>query len=534
MTQNVSYVVVALGVVALGFALLQLRSGGTAELKPYLLAAAALLFGGALLTLFTGKPWSPGQTLAPGFVLGGFAVLAAAAAPARLALAGAEEERHRYFWAALQVSAATLGLGVLLVVTPQQITDAMGGFALGAITAGLVVTGGALLGLSGDNEDTAWGAENATLVAVTLAVATYLAALHRGPSGLREWTPLPGLLAAVLAVGLNVRAIFAREGGAGWLFTLLGVYLPLGLIAWVSAYHLHGTPSFLLAVAAGVGVGSLAALLEPPPVAEPLPGPAFARRWPLRMDVGLVAALVTLGAALLAFRTLHGYGVALAALGIAVVLTSLPVRHADIARERPLIRGTLVLLLLLAIYRIFKDRYGDGISTDPDSHYYYVAMILGAALPALLGGSVSQWMRDVWSGDSSVAGQSGTRSRALSVILRIGLAGLGALTAPLLVWILLSDVAQGAFLVGLAVGTAFLLSGHLSGWSQGTGAPERCLARLLALGMALSAMQFTHLLEPLADLTRTQRIEILAAVAAVALVGVMLTALRERRMAPVV
>jgi hypothetical protein len=59
--------------------------------------------------------------------------------------------------------------------------------------------------------------------------------------------------------------------------------------------------------------------------------------------------------------------------------------------------------------------------------------------------------------------------------------------------------------------------------------PERPLAFLLALASAASAVQFTFLLEPLGSLTRRQRVEILAAGAAVALLWFLLTLWLERR-----
>src|SRR5262249_50876024 len=77
-------IVVGVSALVLVYALLRARRGGAgapwalpAGLGPFFGAAAAGLVIGALLTLPTRTPWSPGQTLAPGLLLGGFGVLLA-------------------------------------------------------------------------------------------------------------------------------------------------------------------------------------------------------------------------------------------------------------------------------------------------------------------------------------------------------------------------------------------------------------------------------------------------------------------------
>src|SRR5947207_9391913 len=77
-------IVVGVSAAVLAFALVRARRGAAgalwavpAGLGPFFGAAAVCLVIGALLTLPTRKPWSPGQTLAPGLLLGGFAVLLA-------------------------------------------------------------------------------------------------------------------------------------------------------------------------------------------------------------------------------------------------------------------------------------------------------------------------------------------------------------------------------------------------------------------------------------------------------------------------
>src|SRR5262249_25079268 len=147
----------------------------------------------------------------------------------------------------------------------------------------------------------------------------------------RDWQPLPALFAAVLAVALNVRAILATGAGSGRGRTLV-VLVPLAIMAWVIGYALKGTLAFLYVTLAAWAVFALADWLGS------TDAEAGAGRLRIRADVGLLAALLVLGGAILAFRLpalgsglrhdsgLHGYGIALAALAGLVILTLLPAR----------------------------------------------------------------------------------------------------------------------------------------------------------------------------------------------------------------
>ncbi|HEU4753278.1 MAG TPA: hypothetical protein VFU47_09240, partial [Armatimonadota bacterium] len=222
-----------------------------------------------------------------------------------------------------------------------------------------------------------------------------------------------------------------------------------------------------------------------------------------RPDLALLSALVVIGAAVPAFRELFGYGLGLLVLaGLAVtgMLSG--------GRVRSLARGALTLALLLALYRVYHEWTDLSDALEPERLYYFAALVLGALLPALL---------------ASLA-RSGLRPGPLTMLLRVGLIGALAAVAPLAVWVLAGELTQPAFLVGLPVGVAFLLSR----WEP-RAAAETTTARLLALLMACAAFQFTSLLEPIGLRTRTERVEILAAVAALALFWMASTAWLERR-----
>ncbi|MBI3909368.1 MAG: hypothetical protein HY320_00355 [Armatimonadetes bacterium] len=530
MTHVLSWVALGLSGLALGYALLHAawaKRGPGASVKPFLISPALILVLGALLTLPTRPPWSPGQTLAPGLLLGGGAVLLAALLGRPQAFSErAQDGSARFVAASAQVAAATLGIGVLLVIYPHRILDALGGYGLGAVTSGLLIAGGLRLATE-DREaaEMAAAAERTTLAAITLAATTYLATDHRSVEGVREWQPLPSLLMAALAVGLAGRASLARARGPAWVHTLAAVFVPLVLIAWLAGYRLHGTPGFFRVALTGLAVYALIAWLGSTSSA-PAGAPARERGLHLRADLGILASLLMLGGGALAFRDLHGYGVGLAVLAGIAVATALSA-HAEnkdeAARSPASLQGAITLGLLLVLYRVFAERYDYRRGVEPDFFYYYAALILGALLPAFLGDSVRRWMH---------ASAVPEPARPVSSLLRIGLAGAGAALAPLALWLLVGERPQAAFLVGLAVGAGFLLASDGAALqAEAAGSPDvvGILIRLLSVGMALSAIQFTHLLAPLALRTRGERIGILAAIAAIALAWIAATAWRERR-----
>ncbi len=494
MAQVLSWVALGLGALAAAHGLgraARVKSPLPPALRPLLLAVGGMVLLAVLLTLPSGAPWSPGQTLAPGLVLGAAAVMLGALAGGRSLGTAA--------------GAPAAAVSVLLLLFPGRLLDALGGFGIGAVAAGVLLASG-VRRTRGEDDDRAWGAEVAALAAVTLAAATALAAYHRGPTGVREWQPLPALLGAVLAAGLAARGFLPGRSQGSLPGIAVGV-LPLLVIGAVAAYRLNGTPPLLWALLTGLAVFAFIA------------GAAGMDTGKLRLraDLGLLAALLALGGAALAFRELRGYGVGLAALsGVAV----LAVFGEERGRVRDVVRGAVTLLVLVTLYRVFAERYDYRRTLEPDFLYYYVALAVGALLPALLAGSAAR---------RAFAG-------AGAAVSWLTLAGLAAVAAPLVLWVLLGERAQAAMLVGLPVGVGFALSGWgadrnpegADGVPSGE-AGAGSLAGLLALGTALSAVQLTHLLAPLAMRTRWERVGMLAAVGIVLVVWMVVSSVMERK-----
>lgn len=500
MAQILPWVALVLAGLVLGHGVV--RGGGEKTpllggLQPFLLAAVGLLVIGALATLPAGSPWSPGQGLWPGFLLGGAGVMAAGVVGRRARFAA---EGGEWVAAASRVAAATSVLALFIVLYPvfrHSLLVSLGGMALGALTCGLLLSG---LALSGeDTQGAGEAAQSGALTLLALTTATFLAAFHQDAAGVREWLALPAVLGATGAAALTARGIL---GTGSPLLTLVVVGAPTLLMAWLLGYQLKGTPAFFFAVLIGLAAFSVVAWLERSEDADATPT--------LRADVGLLAALVLLGGAALAFRERQGYGVALAGVCGALVWGASGSR----SRSSVLLPGGVVLLLLIALYRVFTETNAYTRGFQPDFLYFYVALVAGALLPALLAGSAFR---------TTAAGTS--QPGAAGALARLGLAGGTAVVAPLAVRVLVGERPQAAMLVGLAVGAGFLLSRQVTGARP---AAETGLAGLLALLAGWVTIQFTHLLAPLAMGTRMQRITVLAVLGALGLVVVVVTALVER------
>jgi hypothetical protein len=521
MGQILSWVALGLGGVALAQSLVRRvpkEQAGTATplLKPLSLAVVAILALAALLTLPVRPPWSAGQALAPGLILGGLAVLLAA----WLGRGSGDDARSRFGSAAAQAAVAAVAVAVLLLVYPRQILDALGGFALGALTAGILLAGA--LRLAGEEDSAAAdAAEGATLAAVALAATTWLATFHLNAAGVREWQPLPALLTATLAVGLAVRGLLASGTGRPWLLTTAAVFLPLLVMAALIALRLNGTPEFVYTVLLGLAVYAAVAWSQSTeaPGGDGRgydPSTPNAQRSTLTPRSALHALLV-LGACVVAFRWLHGYGLGLLVLtGVAVALAVRPAANLQPATSNPFapygqqLLTAVTLGLLPVLYRVCEEWYEPAVRFQPEFFYYYVALVLGALLPSLIAGAAAY----------RKAGSTP------SVLLRVGLAGLAAAAAPLLLVFLVGDRPQAAFLVGLPVGIALLLA-------RGAGsAAEASLTRLLSLGMAYSAVQLTTFLTPFESATRMQRVTVLLALGALGALAVAATWWMDRRSAP--
>ncbi len=481
---------IALGLSALVLAYTGSRAGkGRAALlsalAPFFGTAVVVLLIGTLLTLPTSKPWSPGQTLGPGLLLGGLALLATvliAAPPGELAPA---------------IAAPTAGVAVILLLYPRQPLDALGGFMLGMITAGLLLDLG--LRSAGDEHagpERAAALEGSVLYGVTLAAMTFLATYHRTPTGVREWQSLPLLFGATLGIALLGGSTF-RRGAAG--SGAAAVIAPTVVMAVVIGTRLNGTPHFWHVSLIGMALFAVLGWIETGRTG----GPDAAR--PYRSGSDLLTPLLVLGGAAIAFRWLHGYGIALLLLaGFGATGLFPPAARSGRRELLPAAFGFGVLVLL---YRLYAERVGYTRGLEPDFLYYYAALILGAGLiPGLM-----QLLPDVERPPAGV----------LPRLLRTGLVGILAALAPLAVWLLFGERSQAALLVGLAIGVGLQLTSDAG--------PRAAAGRMLGIGAALSALQLTRLLGDFGTRTRAERVTSLLVVGLLLALWLGAVMLLERR-----
>lgn len=485
--------------------------------------AILVVLGAAAVTLLQQSPFSSGQTMWSGLVLGAAVTLFGSAAALPIPGSTVLPGQGTAAWSA-RFGAAAAGMSLLLLLYAARALDVLVAYSLGALTFAILFAG-ALRLTRPDNEQAEQrcaAAEATALLVVTLATATYLATFHRSPTGVREWQPLPALLAAAAGLLLSVRSLVTAPAGRTWLYGVLIVGIPLAAIAWIIAIRLNGSLPFLWVVLLGLGLFTLISGLDhvgsPPTANEPAAstGIGASRR--------LISALLVIGGAVIAFRELHGFGLALLVLAGFVAAAVFAGERFGNTAQSSVVPPALTLGLAVVLYRVFVERNDYTRGFQPDFLYYYTALLLGALLPTLLANLAVGQLSLARSQPLPVDGMEPRRTVG-PALLRMGLLGAVAGLLPLAVWMLVGDRPQAAMLVGLAVAALGVVGTSASDELLGSDA----LQRLLIPTVALSAVQFTHLLAPLALRTRAQRLEILAGVTVAILLGIAVAGWWERR-----
>jgi hypothetical protein len=481
-------------------ALLRLPRGAALSLAgtgARLAAAAVVAAVVALATLPVSAPWSPGQALWPGMLLGAAAVILAGWLECRAA--GAPREAPPLLLAASGgVGAAAAACGVLAALYPLNPLIPPLGLAGGALLAGVLLAAG---GGGREEAEQARGqlALQVALAVAAVAAATHLAGYHRSPLGVREWVPLPALILAAGALGLAAAGQSRRLAGHPAAAGAVSLVPALGVGA-VAALRLGGTPGLLWALLAGAGSLALAALLEHTLEGERGPGDAGS---------ALLGGLLAIGGALLAFRARHGLGLGAAAIaGVLLLPPLLASRRAAVAPPRGslLVTAAVAFLVTAALYRALAERGDAPRAVQPDFFYYHAAWLGGALLPAVLGGLAAR----------------GASAAGAWAALWPATAGLLALLATGALWLTVGDLPLAAFVVGAGGGMLLLPAlRHAEG-------PALAPAALLGPGMAVAALHAATLLAPLALRTRGERVLVLLGCAVLAVLALALTAALAR------
>lgn len=443
-------------------------------------------------------PFSPGQGLAWGWLIGGATGAVAIVLSFRLSeMAAAASAIRSVRLASLSIIFYGLfSVSLAYSLFTSNPWEALMGFAMGAAMAAIIHT----------YMEHASGAEPAVrtqtwaLFAITIAAGILLAVRHFDATLLRMWWPLPILIATSIAVADYVGIEIASLGRlrdnpdkSSAIAALIGGALVAGLTAIYSSKIVH-TWELLEVVAVGLVIGAIVAWLAS--MLSRNGGEADG------LEAGAACVLLIAAFATVAFKLWAGLGIALGLLGIwAVAIPALGGKRGEGARLSlsHALSWPLVLGLVILLFRVFLEQYGRPLrTTDLQINYTFIGALLGAKLPFVFSASVIR-MRGARVGNAAIAG--------------VALVGLVAAAAPLLLLVLWEIKAVLGFCFGLAAAMAFMLYARLSGGD------ERYSAGLLAVASMLTAVQFTG---PIMEMEITRCVRIIVLAVAVVLGGLWL------------
>lgn len=487
-----------------------------------LTAVLTLVFWG--ISLRAEAPFSAGQTLGWGFLIGGLlGAIAVLAVPRFDALGSAGSVRTRYLLACCSSFYALMGASLAYGVFHGYPQDALIGFAIGAVMAAVL----ARSVLASDVYVDLW-----SIFAVLISVGTVLAVLHFDVSTERTWWTLPILLATTVCVtgyvGIEIgsaRGLFTRPGASFVLSAFAASVLLLALSA-VYAWKIVGDWQLLGVVGAGVIVAAVIAWLAA--------GAARSTDGVRVIEAGAASAVLVIALVVAAFKLWGGLGIALSLVGSWSFLLS-AMGLARIGRPEslsvnmipPALRWALVFGLTVVLFRLFLEYYRSDLSTtDLRIHYTFVGAVLGFIMPLLF----SSWLMRLRSGLAAIA-----------------LVGLLAAASPLVVFVLWGVKAAMGFLFGLVLSAASGLAGSslwvpflssrpnepgtadTNHWIVQFGAQVGTCAPLI-LGAQLTAIQFVGPLMTIED-TRMLRIWVLTAVVVLGIIWLVLGDVIDRKTA---
>ena len=523
------------GVGAVGFVLAYLMASASAQgerpvsgeecRRAWLSAGAALVLTLIFwaISMRSDPPFSPGQTLGWGFLIGGAAGALMCLVSHRFdVFAAAGPLRTRYLAIHSTAFLALLGVSLTYSIFRGDPSDALMGFAIGAAMGAILrfyVQG--LRSTSDDLTMQAWA-----IFAVTLAASMVLAVEHFDISTLRLWWPLPILMAVTVTVaGLigtgigSVRGLDARPGASVALSCLIASILAIALSV-VYAWRLVEDWRLLEVVAAGIGCAALAAWL----VASMLQKRGGA--WGL--DAASACVLLVVAFAVVAFKLWSGLGIGIGIVAAwAVALPALALRGDEnddsLARA---ISTVLFVWLSILLYRLFMEIYRPEMGADLRVHYTFVGALIGAILPFVFASSIHR-LRDCARAREGVRGDLCALAGAASL-------GLFAAASPKVLYLVWELKALLGFMFGLVASGAFLLMTQL--FQSGAPGERRgpSLADyspgLLVIGAQLVAIQFTGLFAAL-ETTRAMQIGTLAAAVVIAVAWFLVVGISSQRRA---
>ena len=457
------------------------------------LIATLVLWSVAMLSR---TPFSPGQGLAFGFLIGGVTGAAAILLSFRLSRVTAIQESIRSSRLATlsNIFLALFSVSIAYSLFASNPWEPLMGFAMGAAMAAILHSYMQRTTLS----ELAISTETWALFSITIAAGVLLAMRHFDLTTQRMWWPVPILIAASLAVadyiGIELASLGSlrdKPGKSLFVAGLIATVLVGGLTAIYSFSIFHAW-ELLEVVGVGLIIGGVICLL--------LWTLARASGAADGLEAGAACVLMVVAFVTVAFKLWAGLGIGLGLLGIwAIAIPGLAGTRRISDDERasfanslslPLIFGLVVLL-----FKLFLENYHHDLRmTDIQTHYTFIGALLGATLPFLFCAGLIR-LRN---------------ARATKLIIGVGMMGVAAAAAPLLLLVLWGIKAALGFSFGLTAAMAFMTYARLANGD------DRYSAGLLAVASQLTAIQFVGPIMAL-EMTRGIRIIVLT-VAVVALV----------------
>lgn len=448
-------------------------------------------------------PFSPGQSLAWGWLIGGVTGAVAILLSFRLSEMITDTSPPR---TARLAALSNLFFGLFAVSLAYSIfandpMDPLLGFAMGAAMAGILHT----CTQYAASKTLPIRTETWAMFAITIAVAVVLASQHFDATQLRMWWALPILLATTITVvsyiGIELSSLGKlREnaGGSHVLAALIAAAIVAGLTS-IYAWKLFDEWQLLEVVAVGLGIAAIIGWIAA----------ALARDQSEAsgMEAGAACVLLVAAFATVAFKLWAGLGIAVALLGAwTIAIPSLGDR--ENGRLREALSWPLYLGLSIVLFKLFIEQYGSDLHrSDVGIHYTFIGAMLGVMIPFVLAAALTR-LRETC---------------AKCAIAGVALVGLIAAASPLIPSVLWEARAGMGFVFGLTAAMAFMLLSRLGGETKYS-------VPLLAIAGQLAAVQFMFLLLDI-EVTRAVRIEVVAVVGALALLWLGMSAVFAARRA---
>jgi len=345
-------------------------AGRAPRCPPAIVVALAAVVGLFLISLRAAPPFSPGQRLGWGLLMGGLAGVVAGLGCARLRRPA--QVGYYPYPSGLALSMALAAVSLALLCFPGDPADALLGAGLGFLGVAMVFHA-----MQVTEAEVALALEAGGALAATLAAGCAVAVHQFDSRAGRGWWACLLALAALWLLGRLLAYIGAEQPSAARYPALLAVFAALAastltlVLGGLLGVRVEPPEQLYALLAVGIVTGGLVAWLAASAGAE---GPA-----PGRLGIPALGVLLVVFLAVVTFKLLGGLGVAVAlvaAWAVAGAVLGLP-GGASRTPVLALMLGVAFLLVRLLLARTHSGLEHVGITP----HYALVGIVLGVTLP---------------------------------------------------------------------------------------------------------------------------------------------------------